>query len=166
MESKLRRFEQIARRAFLFTSAKPEAERALHPFDERNIHQLLPSKVKELFDDGHYAESTFHAFKFIDKEIQRLASSTESGSKLMMAALNDVSPLVRLSPCRTTSEKNEQKGYQFIFAGSALAIRNPRGHEYDVHDSPDACLDHLSLASLLLRRLERSGYTLTERNRR
>jgi uncharacterized protein (TIGR02391 family) len=162
MESRLDQFEQIARRAFLFTSAKPEAERALHPFDERNIHQFLPTKVKKLFDDGHYAESTFEAFKFIDKEIQRLASSTETGFKLMMDALSEASPHVRVSPCRTTSEKNEQKGYQFIFAGSVLAIRNPRGHEYNVKDSPDACLDYLSLASLLLRRLEQSSHTLTK----
>jgi hypothetical protein len=36
-----------------------------------------------------------------------------------------------------------------------LAIRNPRGHEYAVKDDPDTCLDHLSLVSLLLRRVEK-----------
>lgn len=161
MDSELPWFERIARRAYLFTSGKREAERALHPFEERNIHQRLPAKVKELFDDGHYAEATFNAFKFIDKEIQRLARINESGFKLMMDALNESSPLVRLTPCSTVSETDEQKGYRFIFAGSILAIRNPRGHEYDVIDSPDACLDHLSLASLLLRRLEQSGHSPT-----
>lgn len=161
MESELRRFEGIARRAYLFTSARSEIERTLHPFEERNIHEALPGKVKQLFDDGHYAEATFTAFKFVDKLIQRLASSSESGFKLMMNSLNDTSPLVRLTPCATVSEKDEQKGFQFLFAGSILAIRNPRGHEYDVIDSPDTCLDHLSLASLLLRRLEQSGHKVT-----
>jgi hypothetical protein len=37
---------------------------------------------------------------------------------------------------------------------SMMAIRNPRGHEVGFADSPDRCLDHLSLASLLFRRLE------------
>jgi hypothetical protein len=58
----------------------------------------------------------------------------------------------------SVSEKDEQKGYQFLFAGSILAIRNPRGHEYALVDSPDTCLDHLGFASQLLRRLEKSGY--------
>lgn len=160
MDDEFRRFERVARRAFLFTSGKREIERTLHPFDERNIHTRLPAKVRELFDDGHYAEATFTAFKFLDKEVQRLSGSTESGFKLMMAALNEASPLVRLTPCVTTTDKDEQKGYQFLFAGSMLAIRNPRGHEYAVVDSPDACLDHLSLASVLLRRLEQSGYVI------
>jgi len=159
MDSDLCRFERISRRAFLFTSGKRESERTLHPFDERNL-SALPGKVKKLFDDGHYAEATFEAFKFVDKEIQRLSGSSKMGFSLMMEALNDSSPLVRLTPCKTSSEKDEQKGYQFLFAGSVLAVRNPRGHEYDVRDSPDACLDHLSLASLLLRRLEQAGHTL------
>jgi len=158
MEDDLGWLEKIVRRAFLFTSATPEAERALHPFEARNIHQALPVKVKKLFDDGHYAEATFQAFKFVDKTVQRLSKAKDSGFKLMMAALSETSPLVQLTPCTTASEKDEQRGYQFIFSGSSLAIRNPRGHEYDIEDSPDICLDHLSLASLLLRRLEQSGY--------
>jgi uncharacterized protein (TIGR02391 family) len=153
-------FERIVRTAFLLTSGKREAERALHPFEERNIHEALPPKVKKLFDDGHYAQSTFEAFKFVDKSIQRLSAMSESGFSLMMTALKDASPRVRLTPCTTESERNEQKGYQFLFAGSMLAIRNPRGHEYDIEDSPDVCLDHLSLASVLLRRLEKSGYAI------
>jgi uncharacterized protein (TIGR02391 family) len=154
-------FERIVRKAFLFTSARPETERDLHPFEERNIHETLPSKVKELFDDGHYAQATFEAFKFVDKTIQRLSATTETGVSLMMTALNNVSPRVQLTPCVTESEKNEQKGYQFLFAGSMLAIRNPRGHEYEIEDSPDICLDHLSLASVLLRRLEQSGHRMS-----
>ncbi len=154
----LQAFERIVRKAFLFTQAAPQEERVLHPFAERNIHDALPTKVRALFDDGHYAQATFEAFKFVDKTIQRAASSSQTGVKLMMAALNGTSPSVQLTPCKTESEKNEQKGYQFLFAGSALAIRNPRGHEYDIDDSPDVCLDHLSLASVLLRRLEQSGY--------
>ncbi len=157
MESELGWFEKIARRAFLFTSGTPEAERVLHPFETRNIHQALPAKVKKLFDDGYYAEATFQAFKFVDKTIQRLSNVKKSGVALMMAALDNTSPLVQLTPCVSVSEK----GYQFLFAGGTLAIRNPRGHEYDIEDSPDVCLDHLSLASLLLRRLEQSGFSVS-----
>jgi uncharacterized protein (TIGR02391 family) len=114
--------------------------------------------VRDLFDDGHYAQATFEAFKFIDKEIQRLSGDSESGFKLMMKVFSESSPKIKLTACTTESQKDEQRGYQFVFAGSVLAIRNPRGHEYSVKDDPDTCMDHLSLASLLLRRLEKSGY--------
>ncbi len=161
MENDLGWFEKIVRRAVLFTSAIPESERVLHPFETRNIHQGLPGKVRKLFDDGHYPEATFQAFTFVDKTIQRLSRVKKSGVNLMMGVLSDTSPLVKLTPCSSVSERDEQKGYMFIFAGGSLAIRNPRGHEYDIEDSPDTCLDHLSLASLLLRRLEQSGFSVS-----
>jgi len=151
-------FERIVRKAGRFTEQRSEPTGGLHPFDERNIHPRLPSIVRDLFDDGHYAQSTFEAYKFIDKEIQRLSRSSISGFKLMMQVFAVETPIIKLTPLSNESEKNEQKGFQLIFAGSLLAIRNPRGHEYAVKDSPDICLDHLSLASLLLRRLEEAGF--------
>jgi uncharacterized protein (TIGR02391 family) len=150
-------FERIARSASQLAYA--EEVRALpdHPFESRNIHPGLPPNVKRLFDDGHYSQATFEAFKFVDKEVARLAKHSESGFKLMMAVFSETSPLLKLNGCTSSSEKDEQKGFQFLFAGSILAIRNPRGHEYAIHDSPDECLDHLALASLLLRRLQSAG---------
>lgn len=154
-------FERIVRRVGEFTEVQPEPVEDVHPFDSRDIHPKLPQVVRDLFDDGHYAQATFEAFKYVDKEIQRLSGeSSESGFKLMMKVFPENFPLLRLTPCTTTSEKNEQKGYQYLFAGSVLAIRNPRGHEYSVKDDPDTCMDHLSLASLLLRRLEKSGHRI------
>ncbi len=157
-------FEKIVRSAFGFTEEAPEvlpeAVEEAHPFDSRDIHPKLPRTVRRLFDNGHYPQATFEAFKFVDKVVQKLSSDTESGFKLMMKAFSDSSPTVRLTACMSQSEKDEQKGYQFLFAGSVLAIRNPRGHEYSIRDGPDDCLDHLSLASLLLRRLEQSGHKI------
>ena len=45
-----------------------------------------------------------------------------------------------------------------MFAGAVMGIRNPGGHEIELSDDPDVCLDHLAFASLLIRRLERSGF--------
>jgi len=158
MLSNLFRFEQIARSAHRFSEREEIPETKLHPFDIRNIHQDLPSKVRKLFDDGHYAEATFEAFKFVDKTVQKYSKHRESGFKLMMAAFDEAKPLVQLTPLKDTSEIDEQKGFRFLFAGGVLAIRNPRGHEVDVRDDPDICLDHLAFASLLLRRLEQAGF--------
>ncbi len=158
MNDLLSRFERVARRAGQHTAARSEPVGGLHPFDERNIHPRLPHVVRDLFDNGHYAQATFEAYKFLDKEVQRHSGLTKSGFELMMPAFGVGSPRIKLTALSNTSEKDEQKGFQFIFAGAALAIRNPRAHEFDVIDSPDLCLDHLSLASLLLRRLEEAGF--------
>jgi uncharacterized protein (TIGR02391 family) len=148
------RFESVARRAASFTVASSEPVGGLHAFDQRNLHPQIEQVSKKLFDDGHYSQATFEAFKLVDKTVQKLAKSNLSGKKLMMLAFSETSPLIKLTALSTTSEMDEQEGYRFIFAGSAMAIRNPRGHEVNLPDSPSLCLDHLSLASLLLRRVE------------
>ena len=158
MATVLDQFEEIVRRAGRFTEEVLKPPEGFHPFEERNIHSSLPETVLKLFDDGHFSQASFEAFKFLDKEVQRHSNNTESGFKLMMKVFSESTPSVGLTPCISTSEKDEQKGFQFLFAGSVLAIRNPRGHELSIKDTPDQCLDHLALVSLLLRQLEDAGY--------
>jgi uncharacterized protein (TIGR02391 family) len=152
------RFEGIVRRANAFDVRDDQDSPALHPFDRRNVHPRLPLKVRRLFDDGHYAEATFEAFKFVDKVVQKHSKISESGMKLMMQVFDEAKPVMKLTTLSNASEVDEQKGYRFLFSGAVMAIRNPRGHEVNVSDDPDTCLDHLAFASLLLRRLEQSGF--------
>ncbi|MCE5271564.1 TIGR02391 family protein [bacterium] len=152
------KFEIIVRKAKYFTDTPLLPSEGLHLFEERNIHPSLQNIAKRLFDDGHFAQATFEAFKFLDKEVQRHAKNKEFGVKLMMQVFNEKSPQIKLSALSSESECDEQEGYKFLFAGSVLAIRNPRGHEYIIKDTIDQCLDHLVLVSLLLRRLDDAGY--------
>jgi uncharacterized protein (TIGR02391 family) len=130
----------------------PEA-RELHPFDERNIHPDIATVSLKLFDDGHYAQATFEAFKLLDNTVRNVSGIQDSGYKLMMTAFNEGDPKIKLNDLLTTSDKDEQLGFRHVFAGSMSAIRNPRGHEIRA-DPIDLCLDHLSLASVLLRTFE------------
>lgn len=158
MATLLDRFEGIVRRANAFDARDEQDSYALHPFDRRNIHPRLPAKVRKLFDNGHYPEATFEAFKYVDKVVQRHSKISESGMKLMMLVFDEAKPILQLTALSNSSEIDEQKGYRFLFSGAVMAIRNPRGHEVNTHDDPDTCLDHLAFASLLLRRLEQSGF--------
>jgi len=130
----------------------PES-REVHPFDERNIHPDIVAVSLRLFDDGHYSQATFEAFKLLDRKVQDVSGIQESGYKLMMTAFNESNPKVKLNDLLTTSDKDEQMGFRYVFAGSMSAIRNPRGHDIRA-DSIDLCLDHLSFASVLLRTVE------------
>ena len=113
--------------------------------------------MRTLFDDGHYPEATSLAFKYLEKKVQKYSGlMAKSGEPLMMEALDGNT--IKLNALVTVSEKDEQAGYRFIFAGGTRGIRNPRAHEPTIVDDPDICLDHLSFVSLLLRRLEQAGY--------
>jgi uncharacterized protein (TIGR02391 family) len=153
MSNSLPQFERIARRAKNVGAPTRNAIDQIHPFDERNIHPDITAASLRLFDDGHYAQATFEAFKFLDNKVKEVSGINESGFKLMMAAFTETNPKIKLTDLATVSDIDEQNGFRFIFAGSMSAIRNPRGH--DIRTDPiDKCLDHLSIASVLLRTLE------------
>lgn len=164
MSGSLDRFERVVRSAGAevlgpppVPAETPEHEEP-HPFESRNIHPDLPNKVRKLFDDGYWEQSVFEAFKFIEKEVKRISGLRgKTGYPLMMDAFNENNPKVQLNGLATESETDEQMGFKFIFAGAATGIRNPRGHEVDIGDTPDEALDYLALASLLLRRLDAAG---------
>lgn len=153
MSKSLSAFERIVRRADEISYGSEEDDDHSHPFDERNIHSSIAKVSLKLFNNGHYSQATFEAFKYLDNSVKKLAGINESGFKLMMAAFAEANPKIRLTALSTQSEIDEQAGFKFIFAGSMSAIRNPRGHEITT-DPIDRCLDHLSFASVLLRRLE------------
>ena len=154
MDNPLEKFERFTRKAHELIEKLLETTDELHPLDVRNIHPEIMAVSQKLFDDGHYPQATFEAYKFIDKEVHRLSYVNESGYKLMMLAFNETSPKIKLTNLENTSEIDEQMGYKFIFAGAVMAIRNPRGHEYSYSETVVQCLDHLSLASLLKRKLD------------
>ncbi len=154
MNSSLGRFEQVVRKAHSVSRRKIADAKPPHPFDERNVHPDIVNVSKKLFDDGHYPQATFEAFKFLDKQVAAISGIKDSGFNLMMAAFNEAKPLIKLTALSNVSEIDEQKGFRHMFAGCVSAIRNPRGHEVNLRDPIGMCLDHLTLASVLLRRLE------------
>jgi uncharacterized protein (TIGR02391 family) len=163
VSTKLERFEHVARSLGSRTPppariSDPSEAVEPHPFETRNIHPDLPKKVRSLFDDGHWEQAVFEAFKYIEKEVKRISGLRgKTGYALMMEAFNEAKPKVHLNGLATESEVDEQRGYKSIFAGASSGIRNPRGHEVDVGDTPDEALDYLALASLLLRKLDAAG---------
>jgi uncharacterized protein (TIGR02391 family) len=146
-------FERIVRTSRHVGQLPVGESRATHPFDERNIHPAIASVSKKLFDDGHYAQATFEAFKYIEKTVRSVSGVKETGFKLMMNAFDEKGPKIKLTDLKSLNDTDEQVGLRFIFAGTMTGIRNPRGHD-NLVDPIDVCLDHLLVASLLFRKLE------------
>lgn len=146
-------FERITRTAKNVGQLQAAEAKAVHPFDERNIHPDIATVSQNLFDDGHYSHATLEAFKLIDNKVNAASGIQDSGFSLMMDAFNEKNPRIKLNDLVTMSDRDEQMGFRFVFAGSMSAIRNPRAH--DIRTDPiDMCLDHLSFASVLLRTFE------------
>lgn len=147
-------FERIVRAS----PAEPTADQ--HPFETRNIHPDLPGRVRKLYDDGYLPESVLTAFKYVEAEVKRMSQvRRRTGEQLMGLVFGGTPPLIALNPGETDSDEDEQRGYMNLFKGAVAGIRNPRGHEVYVPDTPDEALDYLALASLLLRKLDAVGRT-------
>lgn len=157
MATEWARFERIVRSAYTFSDSSRTSIGTEHPFEARNIHPALPLEVRKLFDSGHCAQATFEALKFLDEDVQRISAETDFGKSLMLKVFSGSPPKLPLNRGLTPTDQSEQEGYRFIFAGAMAALRNPRGHKTGIFDDPDTCLDHLTLISMLLRKLEDAG---------
>lgn len=105
---------------------------------------------RDLFVSGFYTESVENAFKLLDERIQSLSKQELSGNKLMERVFSPQSPIIPLNTLKSTSEKNEQAGYQRLFAGSMLGIRNPCAHTNNWIDDPKIALEVIVLCQHLL----------------
>ena len=107
----------------------------------------------DLFMSGHYNLSVAEAYKAVDKYVaDRVPAVMQSGTTLMDQVFSHNAPHLRWSEMRTPSQVDEQKGYQRLFAGAMLGIRNPTTHEFGWVDEPELALELIVFAQHLLRK--------------
>jgi uncharacterized protein (TIGR02391 family) len=70
----------------------------------------------------------------------------------MAKAFNEKCPRIKINDFSSTSDKDEQEGFKFIYMGAIVGIRNPKAHENITQPNPYKALEYLALASLLMRR--------------
>ncbi|MCJ7445497.1 MAG: TIGR02391 family protein [Methanotrichaceae archaeon] len=121
------------------------------------IHEEIVKVSKDKFDDKHYADSVESAFKEINAKIKKIFTTitgTEAdGADLMWKAFNDKSPVIILDDLSTESGRNVQMGYQHIFAGSIIGIRNPYAHA-NIKLEKEKAMHLLVLASHLMQMID------------
>ena len=133
---------------------------AIDRFDDSVTSSALRAASRELFVDGHYARAVGEAFKCVNNEVKaKSGQSGLDGDKLMRSVFSANRPILALNALKSTSEKDEQRGYMEMFAGAMTGIRNPRAHEHLEDDASEA-LEMIVLANHLLRRLDSSVESL------
>jgi uncharacterized protein (TIGR02391 family) len=107
---------------------------------------------RDLFASGHFSLAVQEAYKAVDKFVETKSGKPLSGTKLMELVFNPDSPVLAWTDRNTTSQKDEQRGYQRIYAGAMLGIRNPVTHEFDWVKDSTVALELLVLAQHLMRK--------------
>ena len=130
--------------------------RANRAFAELDIHPELARAVGKLFHDGHYANAIEDACKVIDGLVKiRSGRSDLGGTDLMQTVFSPKTPVLRFNALQTETDRSEQQGMMFLYAGAMLALRNPRAHAL-IQDDPEQALEYLGFLSLLAKALDRA----------
>ncbi len=129
----------------------PEARDCL---EELVTDEQIRQASGPLFRDRYYARAVEEAFKCLNNAVKDKSGLTNGdGAGLMQTVFSAQSPILMLNAFQSRSDRDEQLGYMQIFAGSMTGIRNPRAHDHELTDAPDAALELLVLANHLMRKL-------------
>lgn len=133
------------------------ASRARRTFGDLDIHPEILRACSKLMDGGHYAEAVENSCKVLDMLVKMRSMRTDpSGTELMQLVFSPSAPILKFNEQLTDSEKSEQRGMMFLFAGAMLALRNPRAHGLLV-DHPENAVEYISFISMLAKSLDRTS---------
>jgi len=125
-------------------------------FDALQFHPRVIKVSESLFKTGNYAQAVSEAFKAINNSVKDATGLTMDGTPLMERVFNENRPILKVNELLNQSDRNEQAGFKHIFMGCQLGVRNPSAHENVQEEDPLIALEYLSLASLLMRRIDDS----------
>ena len=123
------------------------------------VHELIIKSSKNLFDNGHYAESVEAAFLEITVRVKNIIK-TQTGEDLdgtaaIQKAFSLNNPIIQVADVSSRTGKDIQQGVMELLTGSIRYIRNPKAHEKIVVEKHDA-VRKLHLASLLMNEIDKA----------
>jgi uncharacterized protein (TIGR02391 family) len=137
------------------SSESPET-RAKRAFGDLTLHPEISRACTSLFEGGHYAEAVEAGCKVLDMLVKlRSMRMDPSGTELMQLVFSPKSPVLKFNDQANDSERSEQQGMMYLFAGAMMAIRNPRAHGL-IQDHPESAVDYLCFLSMLAKSLDRT----------
>jgi len=124
-------------------------------FDMLNLHPKIKEVSESLFKDGHYSDAILKSLIALEDSVkQKSGVSDRDGFDLMNYVFSEDRPILKLNELKTKTDRDEQKGFRFIFAGVITGVRNPKAHTIVIQKDPFKTLEYLSLASLLFKCLD------------
>ncbi|UOG32656.1 TIGR02391 family protein [Leptospira noguchii] len=140
------------------TEAERRASNLKSGIKERNLHpELINYCRKELLSDNYF-HATFEATKGVADLIRKKSGINKDGSELVDKVFCGNEPILKINNYTSETEKSEQKGFANLLKGMFGTFRNPLAHEPKMswNMSRDDALDLFTLASYILRRIDRT----------
>jgi uncharacterized protein (TIGR02391 family) len=120
------------------------------------LHPQIADASIDLFKGGHYANAIEDACKVLDLLVKMKSKRSDpSGTELMQLVFSPKSPLLKFNEQQNDSEKSEQQGMMYLYAGAMLAFRNPRAHGL-LSDDPIIALEIIGFVNFLAKALDRA----------
>lgn len=119
------------------------------------FHAEIERVSGQLLRDGHYKQAALEAYIRVIDEVKRRSGLPLDGDNLMNQAFgcDNRTPVIQLNTLGSEAERDEQKGFMFLFKG-IVGLRNSKAHSNRLFDDPYRAHDYLAMASLLMRILE------------
>ena len=123
--------------------------------DQYRFHAEIERVSGQLYRDGHYKQAALEAYIRVIEEVRSRSGLALDGDGLMNHAFgcDNRTPIIQFNSLQTESERDEQKGFMFLFKG-IVSLRNSKAHSNRLFDDPYRAHDYLALASVLMRVLE------------
>lgn len=93
------------------------------------VSEDIYSMIKNKYDNQLYSDAILDSIKYLTNIIREKSKVGGDGAGLIGQAFGGQSPKIKINKMATTSEIDEQKGYEQILRGIYCGIRNPRSHE-------------------------------------
>lgn len=130
--------------------------RASSALSGMTLHPEVERAVSTLFKDGHYANAIEDACKVLDALVKMRSGKFDlSGTELMQTVFSPKNPILRFNDGATETERSEQQGMMFLYAGAMLAFRNPRAHGL-IEDDPETAVQVISFIGFLANELDKA----------
>lgn len=116
------------------------------------INSHLWASVQNAYEAGNYTGAILDSIHFLSDLIRDKSGLDSDGNALVGSAFGGQNPVVKVSALHTETDRDEQRGVEYLLRGIYTAIRNPRSHEKrtDTCESADAIIGFINhLVSLI-----------------
>jgi uncharacterized protein (TIGR02391 family) len=120
------------------------------------LHPAMSVPVK-LAEDGRTSEAVTEAFRLVEDRVRALTGSHSTGRTLMESVFGTKPPKLDVATAVGPAAREEREGFRMLFLGAMLGVRSSSMAAGGVPATLEETLEYLSLASMLIRRLDRAG---------
>ena len=126
------------------------------PFVAPVLHPAMSVPIK-LAEDGRTSEAVTEAFRLVEDRVRLLTGSDSTGHTLMESVFGTRPPRLDIATAAGPAARDEREGFRLLFLGAMLGVSSQSVAAGGIPATVEETLEYLSLASMLIRRLDRAG---------